>query len=237
MHSSHFFWTVPRWKSLRLHDNNAGFEWTRLRALLEVGKLKCEAQERRPCWPALTSLLVGTPLCTTIGQRTASGFTVANVHLLAPNLQALTFGVSAMNTPTAVSGFTNFSWRNLTSFTFLGMDEDRNPTFIYHILTHAKNLKTLSLKLPALISGINLIHHKMPLHINQLPTELLANVFELHQTEESQSSRALVKLVGVCKHWKGVSFGHPQLWTTLRCAVPAMNRRAGERCPSPSWTA
>ena len=65
---------------------------------------------------------------------------------MAPNLRDFTLDVGGFNTIAMFSNFEKFSWARLTRFTFDGIGEDRDPSFIYHILMQARNLETLSLK-------------------------------------------------------------------------------------------
>ena len=84
-----------------------------------------------------------------------------------------------------------------------------NPSDSRHV-GELKNLRAKSVC--ALEKQARLISQKSVYHFGKLPVEICATVFAL-SVEESKS--AIVTLSHVCRHWRDVALGAPELWRSL----------------------
>ncbi|TEB34197.1 hypothetical protein FA13DRAFT_72987 [Coprinellus micaceus] len=73
------------------------------------------------------------------------------------------------------------------------------------------------------------------IRVDELAAEILAHIFESQQEDSPMDDgTALLRLASVCRHWKEVAFGHPQIWTSLRGGLGVRGPNFLYRWRSPS---
>jgi hypothetical protein len=182
----------------------------------------------------LTVLEINASSCIANIPNISSEYRVSSVRSMAPNLRDFTLDVGGFNTTAMFSNFEGFSWEGLTRFALHGIDEDRDPTFIYHILTQAQNLQTLSLKkarlqswreMPQSIPGVRIppapdlpiVHHKLCHVVSNLGDDLLEAIVK-NVRFPSMRSLQLITLApdSLFPLLQEVCWINPSFWPELR---------------------
>ena len=108
--------------------------------------MKRDVDGGHPCWPTLRSFKIHTSTYKTSGQGIARGF-MGCIHSMAPLLRDLSLIMppGTSDAPAAIMDFNQLSWPHLSHLTLYGIERAKGPSYIYHILLQAPNLRSLSL--------------------------------------------------------------------------------------------
>ncbi|KAF5342672.1 hypothetical protein D9611_001280 [Ephemerocybe angulata] len=69
--------------------------------------------------------------------------------------------------------------------------------------------------------------HNAAAPVNQLPPEILAQIFEFASAEVRDTSMDWIALTHTCQYWRNAALGHPRLWSRFSFLRPQPWIRAG----------
>ena len=92
------------------------------------------------------------------------------------------------------------------------------PTMRYHRKSLAKALQSVENIFPRLSEMHNLIHERSlqltsDQGVNVIPPEILSSIFEF--TAHDQPLKVAIHLSHICRSWRELAIGTPNLWTTI----------------------